>query len=50
MGMNDAGQLGVKAKEMQNVPMRVNALEMYRITHIAVGLNHVLAITEQAGA
>lgn len=46
MGINDAGQLGSKSCEMQKVPSRVCALDVYRITHIAIGFSHVLAITE----
>jgi len=47
MGMNDVGQMGMKTKEMQKVPKRVGSLDAYRITHVALGSGHVVAITEQ---
>lgn len=47
MGTNDHGQLGSKQKATSISPMRVQALDMYQLVHMAIGQVHMLAITEK---
>lgn len=44
-GSNDYGQLGIGSRESQLLPARVSALDIYRITHVACGQAHTVAVT-----
>lgn len=50
-GANDSGQLGVKAGLHQEggvaVPARVTSLDLHKVTALAVGQGHSLALLEQ---
>ncbi|CAN6482306.1 unnamed protein product [Victoria cruziana] len=45
-GSNDYGQLGIGSRESQLLPARVSALDIYRITHVACGQAHTVAVTD----
>ena len=47
VGNNDYGQLGNRSHVGSSTPVRVNALDLHKVTHAAYGQNHCLAITEQ---
>lgn len=62
-GSNDNGQLGTKITRTPSMqagggaaavppdcswkPLRVNALDLYKVQHASAGQSHVLAVTEQ---
>lgn len=45
-GSNDAGQLGVKGREVALEPIRVSALEMNNVHSVACGQGHMLAVVD----
>ncbi|XP_020530583.1 ultraviolet-B receptor UVR8-like [Amborella trichopoda] len=45
-GNNDSGQLGVRSRESQLSSMRVSSLDIYRISHVACGQAHTVAVTD----
>ncbi|CAM6124002.1 unnamed protein product [Calypogeia fissa] len=46
-GSNDSGQLGARVGELSQLfPVRVAALDMYTICHVACGQNHTVAVTD----
>ncbi|XP_049935460.1 uncharacterized protein LOC116260292 isoform X3 [Nymphaea colorata] len=45
-GSNEYGQLGIGSRESQLLPARVSALDIYRITHVACGQAHTVAVTD----
>ena len=47
MGNNDQGQLGNKERTTRLTPERINALDLYRVVHLALGQQHSLALTEE---
>eukprot|EP00798_Chlamydomonas_sp_ICE-L_P014653 gene14653-20687_t len=48
-GNNDFGQLGCRGRQapLDAGPMRVEALDLYKVRHSASGQNHTLAVTDQ---
>ncbi|XP_057857304.1 uncharacterized protein LOC131066540 isoform X2 [Cryptomeria japonica] len=45
-GNNDSGQLGARVRESQLSPVQISALDTYRISHVACGQAHTIAITD----
>ncbi|GMH43518.1 hypothetical protein BSKO_11440 [Bryopsis sp. KO-2023] len=46
-GNNDAGQLGNKDRTTKFIASRIQALDLHRVVHLAVGQQHTLAVTEK---
>lgn len=45
-GSNDAGQLGVKGRDLALEPVRVSALEMHNVHSVACGEGHMIAVID----